>query len=363
MTPTDRRDNLLITSAALRPFKRIVVVGATGAVGNEVLSILQHAAVPATSLVVVGSERSVGSMLSYGDSRLEVTALRQDLFVDGGVAIVCADAATALAARQLAQGTDCLLIDNSSAFRLEAGVPLCVPEVNGATLRGHRGLIANPNCSTILLVMALEPLRAAFGIEEIVVSTYQAVSGKGLAAMEELREQTARALRGEDLSPRLFHEPCAFNLFSHDSDVGLDTGVNGEEQKIIDETRKIWDAPSLRVSPTCIRVPVLRAHTESVRVTLRRAASEAELRRALQLAPGLIVIDDRKNNAFPTPLKAAFRDEVLVGRIRRDPAAEVQQDGTSRTFALLICGDQLRKGAATNAVQIAVLAARLRQSR
>lgn len=347
-----------ITEAALRPFAKILVVGATGAVGREVLSILAHIGVPADSVLAVGSERSAGSTLPYGTWSLDVSTLDRSMFVARGLALLCADAATAHQARDLARGTGCLLIDNSSAFRMADDVPLCVPEVNPEVLSRHSGLVANPNCSTILLVTALAPLRCAFGIDEIVVSTYQAVSGKGLPAIQELREQTERALRGEDLAPRVFHEPCAFNVFSHDSDIDLETGCNGEEQKILDETRRIFAAPQLRVSPTCMRVPVLRAHTESVRVTLTRAATESEVRSALHAARGLRIVDDRERNAFPTPQKAAGQDLVLVGRIRRDPGSDVQPGGAARTWCLLLCGDQLRKGAATNALQIAVLCAR-----
>ncbi len=264
------------------------------------------------------------------------------------------------------------VVDNSSAFRMDPEVPLVVPEINGGLIGGTPGLaglagspgsarpdsgariIANPNCSTIILVTALNPLRRAFGIERLVVSTYQAASGAGDAAMRELTDQSRAVLAGDAPSPEVFAEPCAFNVFSHDTPVDAGTGRNVEEQKVIDETRKIFDQADLKMSVTCVRVPVMRAHAESVNVTLGTAAAEAQVREALEAAPGVTIVDDRAANDFPTSLKASGGNDVLVGRIRPDESQGTDHDAW-RGFDLFIAGDQLRKGAALNALQIADL--------
>lgn len=333
---------------------KIAVVGATGAVGLEVLSILAARGVAATQVIALASERSVGTKLAYRGEEVAVRAVSAEAFDGVDYAIFAADGATSTRWAAAAVQRGVTVIDNSSAFRMAGGVPLVVPEINGAVLDAEVGtprIIANPNCSTILLLLTLEPLRTAFGVREIVVSTYQAVSGAGIAAMDELREQTREVLAGKAAQPRVFAEPCAFNLFSHDSGVDVETGQNGEEAKIIAETRKIWNDAEIRVIPTCVRVPVLRAHTQAVTVTLERAATEAQVRDAISRGPGLRVIDDRVGNKFPTPAKASGGDEVLVGRIRA--AEPVATGATTDRFCLVLSGDQLRKGAALNAVQIA----------
>lgn len=332
---------------------RIAVVGATGAVGLEVLSILSQRGVAADQVVALASERSAGTRLAYGTGEVVVGIARAEAFAGVKYAIFAADSATSVSLALSAISSGAHVIDNSSAFRMKENVPLVVPEINGEELERSSGplLVANPNCSTILLLLALEPLRAAFGVCEIVVSTYQAVSGAGIAAMDELREQTRDVLAGKAAQPRVFAEPCAFNLFSHDSAVDVETGQNGEEAKIIAETRKIWGGSNVRVIPTCVRVPVLRAHTQAVTVTLERPATEAQVREAILRGKGLRVIDDRAGNKFPTPAKASGGDEVLVGRIRA--AEPVATGATTDRFCLLLSGDQLRKGAALNAVQIA----------
>lgn len=340
-------------------YESITVIGATGAVGREALQLLAESGVPRHRVRAVASERSVGSFVDYGTSTLRIEPLDADAFREHGLALACADSDTARRARALAAGTRCLLVDNSSAFRLDDDVPLVVPEVNADAICApvHR-LVANPNCSTILLVVAAQPLRLRFGLEEIVVATYQSVSGAGAPAIDELLAETERALRGEPPAPVVFRESCAFNVFSHDSPTDPTTGRNQEEQKLIDETRKILGDPDLVVSPTCVRVPVVRAHTEAVRLRFERPASESEVREALAAAPSITLVDDRVRGDFPTPQKAARRNDVLVGRIRRDPCEAPGPDGRSRVWSLLLCGDQLRKGAALNALQIAALAAR-----
>jgi aspartate-semialdehyde dehydrogenase len=366
----------------------IVVVGATGAVGREVLVLLEARGISPSRVRPLASARSAGARLPYGGTEVLVRELSAESFAGCSLAIFAADASTAREFCSVAVRSGAFVVDNSSAFRMDPEVPLVVPEVNGdawwhgcpsrapfdlapvaPTQRSPRDgqarlgqpghLVANPNCTTIILLVAIEPLRREFGVEAIDVATYQAVSGAGLAGMEELLDQTRASFAPDAASganPRVFVEPCAFNVFSHDSAVDAATGLNGEERKVIDETRKIWNDPAVRVTPTCVRVPVLRAHTEAITVTLRRPASEAEVREALARAEGVEIIDDRAANRFPTPRKASERDPVLVGRIRPDPGEPLDSDGRARRWCLLACGDQLRKGAALNAIQIAELA-------
>lgn len=333
----------------------IAVVGATGAVGREALAILESRNFPAAHLRVTASERSVGKAIDYAGQKLALLPSTPDSLRGCDAALFCvsSDIAKRLAPECVKVG--CTVVDNSSAFRADSAVPLVVPEVNAFELASlaRPCLVANPNCSTILLVVALNPIRCRFGIRRVVVSTYQAVSGAGAAAMDELRQQASDVLAGKPPQPRVFAEPCAFNIFSHNSKVDLDSGLNGEEAKVIAESRRIWADSSLQISPTCIRVPVLRAHAEAVTITLDTPASEAEVRAAFADAPGVRLVDDRANNAFPTSLKASGGDDILVGRLRVDPSVPREADGRSRHHCLLLSGDQLRKGAALNAIQIA----------
>ena len=338
----------------------VAVVGATGAVGREVLHLLAARGVPGGRVRAIASARSAGTRAPYGPTSVEVSGLDEDSFAGCSLAIFAADAVTARRFAPIAVGAGATVIDNSSAFRLEPDVPLLVPEVERVESGPPpRGVIANPNCTTIILVTALEPLRRAFGVEAIDVATYQAVSGAGLAAIDELLADTRASLDPPDEPspaagrPRVFAEPAAFNVFSHDSPVDARSGINGEEQKVIDETRKIWGDPTLRITPTCVRVPVLRAHTEAITVTLASAASEAEVREALARGVGVQIVDDRTANRFPTPRKASGHGPVLVGRLRPDPGEVSDAGGRNRRWCLLACGDQLLKGAALNAVQIA----------
>lgn len=331
----------------------IAVVGATGVVGAEVLSLLAQRQVAPSRVRALASERSAGGFVQYGNSQLPVHALDHKGVQSADVVLLCATAEVARAYAPLATSAGALVIDNSSAFRLQENVPLVVPEINAHALpRSARGaIVANPNCSTIILLTALEPLRKQWGVRSIHVSTYQAVSGAGQKGMDELLSQANDFAHSRVSVPRAFAEPCLFNVFSHDSSVDEHTGLNGEEQKIIDESRKIWQDTTLAITPTCVRVPVLRAHTQSISVELRSSATEQQLRSALSQSPAIRVIDDRANNKFPTPLQATGLDEVLVGRLRKNPASN--QHGPSTAWNLLACGDQLRKGAALNALQIA----------
>lgn len=337
----------------------LAIVGATGAVGRDFLTLLQERRFPHGDLRLFASPRSAGTALTYRGEPFTVQPLASDSFFGVDIALFSAGASTSRQYAPAAVRAGAVVVDNSSAFRMDPSTPLVVPEVNPEALEAMRdrpGIIANPNCSAIILLVALTPIRKAFGIERIVVSTYQAASGAGAQAMQELLDQTAAVLAGRHAEPRVFPEPCAFNVFSHNSAVDDATGLNVEEQKMIEETRKIWNDPDLRMSPTCIRVPVLRAHSESVNMTLKSPATEAEVRAVLAEAPGVRLVDDRAANRFPTPLKAAHGDDILVGRIRPDPSQRVANgpDGARyHGFNLFISGDQLRKGAALNAIQIA----------
>ncbi|MCP3918177.1 MAG: aspartate-semialdehyde dehydrogenase [bacterium] len=328
------------------PAERICVVGATGAVGREALAILAERGVAPERVYAFASTRSAGAELDYGSGRLTVRALDASVLHDSAAALFCASADVARAFVPDAVRAGVRVVDNSSAYRMDPSVPLVIPEVNGDALVAGSSLAANPNCSTILLLLALEPLRRAFGLSSVLVSTYQAVSGAGIEAIEELRDQTRAVLDGAPPEPRVFREPIAFNVFAHESPVDLETGANEEEAKIVLEAEKIWgpDAPPL--FPTCVRVPVERAHSQSIVVELERATGVPEVRAALEAAPGLRLVDDRSTGVFPTPLAASGRDEVLVGRVRCDPMSG------GRRFGLWLSGDQLRKGAALNAVQL-----------
>ncbi len=324
---------------------RVAIVGATGAVGLELLEILDERSFPVTSLRLFASGREPGRTLRYAGETLLVEPLPEDGSL--GAELVFSSAGGSVSAAHAWRWAEegAAVIDNTSAWRLDARVPLVIPEVNADRAHEHEGVIANPNCSTIIALLALAPLHAAFGLRRVTVATYQAVSGAGRAGARELLEQTRAVLDGEAATPRSFAHPIAFNLFSHDSAVGPD-GYNQEETKLRLESRKILAVPELQVSATCVRVPVLRAHAEAIHAEFTREVSEAEARGVLAHAPGVRLVDDRASNTFPMPLEASGRDEVLVGRIRADTSS-------SGGLALFVVGDQLRKGAALNAVQIA----------
>jgi len=358
---------------------RVAIVGATGAVGEEFLRVLDQRAFPMTSLKLLASARSAGKTLRFGDQTLTVEALGPHSFEDVDLALFSAGGGISREYGPIAVKAGAVVVDNSSAFRMTPGVPLVVPEVNPGAVaeagiglrRGGKqelkaGVIANPNCSTILMLMAVHPLHRFAGVERIVVSTYQAASGAGAAAMRELEQQTREALSapggtGEVTSQDVFGTQYAFNLFSHNSPVKMG-GYNEEELKMVHESHKIWGqdadpgsgAPPDRIrtgiTATCIRVPVMRAHAESINLTFRDPLTEQKASDLLAEAPGVTVQDDRGGNTFPTPLQASHQDDVYVGRVRRDLS---QPEG--RGLDLFVCGDQIRKGAALNAVQIAEL--------
>ena len=326
---------------------KVAIVGGTGAVGQELLTLLSERRFPLDSLRVYASARSAGRTVAFGDRDVVVEALPESGDLDADIVFSSAGGSLSRENAWAWVEHGATVIDNTSAWRMDDRVPLVVPEVNAADALAHPGLIANPNCSTIIALMALAPLHRAFGLKRAVIATYQAVSGAGAAGIDELREQTAAALAGEPLHSRTFAHPVAFNLFSHDSEVGED-GYNAEERKLTLESRKILGAPDVAISATCVRVPVFRAHSEAINAEFARAVTAREVTEVLAAAPGVRIVDDRASNTFPMPSDAAGQDDTLVGRIREDSSLP-------GGVALFVAGDQIRKGAALNAVQIAEL--------
>jgi aspartate-semialdehyde dehydrogenase len=328
----------------------IAVVGATGAVGVEMIETLEKRGFPVKNLRLFASERSVGKKMKYKGTDVAIELLKADIFQGIDFALFSAGASRSKEFAHGAAKQGAVVIDNSSAFRMDADVPLVVPEVNPEDAKLHKGIIANPNCSTAILLVALYPLHKANPVKRVVVSTYQAASGAGAKAMQELEEQTAQFLRGDkNIKPDALPQRIAFNLFPQ-VDVFLDNGYTKEEMKFVNESRKIMHHPTLMISATCVRVPVLRAHSEAVNIEFERPITPAEARAILSKAPGLQVVDDPANKKYPMPIDASGMYDCLVGRIRQDVSRD---DG--RGIELFVSGDQLLKGAALNAVQIAEL--------
>ena len=325
----------------------VAIMGATGAVGQVMLEILAERDFPIDGLKLLASSRSAGKQIEFKGETLTVEELGVDSFA--GIDLVLASAGGSLSREYAphAVSAGAVVVDNTSAFRMEPDVPLVVPEINAADLESHGGIIANPNCSTIIMDMAVWPLHQHNPVKRLVVSTYQAISGAGARAMEELEVQTREVLAGNSAEPAELPHQIAFNLFSHNSDIGPD-GYCEEETKMIRETRKIFHDDDIQVTVTCVRVPVLRAHSEAINLEFERPMGESEVRDILAQAPGVSIIDNREANYFPMPIEASGADDVLVGRIRQDIS---RPDG--RGIDLWVSGDQLRKGAALNAVQIA----------
>jgi aspartate-semialdehyde dehydrogenase len=327
----------------------LAVVGATGLVGRELLEILRRHDLGRGAVRVLASSRSAGASVAFGDVSLPVEAIGPDVFRGVDLAFFCAGGDVSREYAPMAMASGATTIDNSSAFRMNSEVPLVVPEINGDVLDELEvpGVIANPNCSTIIALMAVSPLHRAAGVQRMVVSTYQAASGAGAALLEELQQQACDHAAGRPFTCNVLDRPYLFNLFSHNSPVGPD-GYNEEERKLVHETHKIWNDDSVRITATCVRVPVLRAHSESINLTFAEPLDEEEARELLAAAPGIRLVDDRDANRFPEPVDATGADDVLVGRVRAD-ASQPRGMGLD----LFVCGDQLRKGAALNAVQIA----------
>ena len=328
--------------------QNLAIVGATGAVGVEFLECLAKRNFPVGKLKLLASYRSARKTLAFRGEPIVVEALTEDSFAGVDIALFSAGGETSKTYAPIAVKAGAVVIDNSSAFRMDANVPLVVPEVNTDAIAGHHGIIANPNCAAIISMTPLWPIHQANRIKRVQLATYQAASGAGAAAMEELAESTRAYLKGEDYAPKVLPHPYAFNLFSHNTKVDPATGYNDEETKVMREARKIFGDPDLRISATCIRVPVLRAHAVAISFECERPITEAEARTLLAKAPGVKLVDDRARNLFPMPRDASGQDDILVGRIRQDLS-----DPSGHTIALFAAGDQLLKGAALNAVQIA----------
>jgi aspartate-semialdehyde dehydrogenase len=326
---------------------RVAVLGATGAVGQELLGLLQERNFPVGELLPLASERSAGRSLTWQDRELTLRAVEESSFE--GVDLVLASAGGSVSKRwgPVAARAGAVVIDNSSAFRMDPQVPLVVPEVNPQAAFSHQGLIANPNCTTILLTLALAPLAARRPIRRVVLSTYQSASGAGARAMEELRRLSGTVLEGGTPVSEVLPHSLAFNLFLHNSPL-QPNGYCEEELKMLNETRKIMGLPQLRLSATCVRVPVLRAHSEAVNIEFEEPFPVEEARSLLAAAPGVELIENFETNRFPMPTDVTGRDPVAVGRIRQDLSEP-------NALELWLCGDQIRKGAALNAIQIAEL--------
>jgi aspartate-semialdehyde dehydrogenase len=326
----------------------VAIVGATGAVGVELIRCLEERAFPVSELRLFASARSAGKTLTFRGQTLTVRELNEHSFSGVDIALFSAGASTSKRFAPIAVRAGATVIDNSSAFRMDPSVPLVVPEINPHTLRTHQGIIANPNCCAIIAITPLWPIHRSNRIQRLTLATYQAASGAGAAAMQELLESTRAYLEGRAYQHKVLPHPYAFNLFSHNTSVDPATGYNDEETKVIQETRKIFGDPDIRVSATCVRVPVLRAHSVAITFECERPITPAQVRELLQTAPGVKLVDDAQRNYFPMPQDATGQDPILVGRIRQDLS-----DPSGRSICLFVAGDQLLKGAALNAVQIA----------
>ncbi len=328
----------------------VAVVGATGAVGVEMIKTLEKRNFPVGKLSLFASARSKGKTLDFRGKPVPVHELTHDCFKGVEIALFSAGASRSREFAADAVKAGGVVIDNSSAFRMDPTAPLVVPEINPEDILKHKGVIANPNCSTIIMLMPLWPLHRIAKLRRVLVSTYQAASGAGAQAMAELEDQTRDVLAGKPAVPKIMPHRYAFNLFSHNTAIA-ENGYNEEENKMVKETWKILHDDTIKVCPTCIRVPVLRAHSESIVAEFEKPISVAQAREALAKAPGLKLVDDRTRNLFPMPIDATEQYDCLVGRIREDMTH-------TNSLALFVAGDQLLKGAALNAVQIAEVLAR-----
>lgn len=326
----------------------VAIVGATGAVGIEMIHCLESRNFPLSRLRLLASPRSAGRKLKYRDQEIEVEPLSETSFKGVDIALFSASGSVSRKFAPIAVGEGAIVVDNSSAFRMDPAVPLVVPEINADAIATHKGIIANPNCAAIISITPLWPIHKQNRIKRLIIATYQSASGAGAAAMEELAQATSAHLDGRDFEHKVLPHPYAFNLFSHNTQIDPDTGYNDEEMKVIAETKKIFADPDIAVSATCVRVPVLRAHSVALTFECERPISAAEVREAMKTAPGVKLVDDWQNNYFPMPKDASGRDDILVGRIRQDLS-----DPSGRSVTLFTSGDQLLKGAALNTIQIA----------
>ncbi len=325
----------------------VAVVGVTGAVGEEMLKILSQRDFPVSNLKALASERSEGKTLKFGSEEVKVERLTPSSFKEIEIALFSAGTSISREFSPIAVQAGAVVVDNSAAFRMDPHAPLIVPEVNPHAAKNHKGIIANPNCSTIQMVVAIYPIHTVSRITRIIVSTYQAVSGTGREAVEELRNQAHQWVRGDEVTREVYPYQIAFNLLPHIGEF-LPNGYTSEEMKMLNETRKIMEDETIMITATCVRVPVFGAHSEAVTIETERRVSVEEAREILSRSPGVIIQDDPENNIYPLPLEAEEKDGVFVGRIREDESAE-------RSLNLWIVSDNLRKGGALNTIQIAEL--------
>jgi aspartate-semialdehyde dehydrogenase len=323
----------------------VAIIGATGAVGQEMLRLLDQRNFSIKKIRCFASPSSKGKTVVFQDQHIEIEQLSDDCFKEIDLALFSAGKKISLTYAPQAVKAGCLVVDNSSAFRMDPAVPLVIPEINSHALQNHQGIIASPNCTATMMLMALAPLHRRFKIRRIVAATYQAASGAGQRAMTELQEESRAVLEGLLYERTVMPHPYAFNLFPHNAPM-TPSGYNEEEIKVIEESRKILEEPDLRINVTCVRVPVLRAHSEALNVEFENPLTARQAKEILQQSPGIAVLEDWEKNRFPMPSDAEGRSEVLVGRIRQDLS-------NPHTLDLWVVGDQLLKGAALNAIQIA----------
>lgn len=323
----------------------VSIAGATGAVGQEFLRVLEKRNFPIAQLTLLASSRSVGKVMKFKGQDYTVAELKTDSFAGVDIALFSAGGSRSKEFASAAVKAGAVVIDNSSAFRMDPQVPLVVPEINGEDIKKHQGIIANPNCTTIIAGMAVWPIHKVSRIKRMVIATYQAVSGAGAVAMDELETQSRDYLDGKLLKKNVFPHQIAFNLFSHNSAIGPE-GYSEEEMKVVKETRKIFHDNDILISPTAVRVPTFRAHAEAIHLELENPISVKQAHQLLSAMPGVKVVDDRENNYFPMPIEVSGEDDVFVGRVREDI-------GIANGLNMFVVGDQILKGAALNAIQIA----------
>jgi aspartate-semialdehyde dehydrogenase len=328
----------------------VAIAGVTGAVGAEFIATMDRRGFRVGKLKALASKRSAGKRLNFRGQEIVVAELTERSFEGVDIALFSAGSGISRTFAPIAVRAGAVVVDNSSAFRMDPSVPLVIPEINARRIREHKGIIAVPNCAAITALVPLWPIHRENRIKRVILSTYQAASGAGAAAMAELVESTRASLEGRSFQPTVMPHPYAFNLFSHNTRIDPETGYNDEETKVIKETRKIFEDDCIAVGVTCVRVPVLRAHCEAITFECENPITEDEVREILSAAPGVRIVDHRIQNYFPMPVDASGQDDVLVGRIRRDLS-----DPSGHSIAMFVAADQLLKGAALNAVQIAEL--------
>jgi aspartate-semialdehyde dehydrogenase len=328
----------------------VAIAGVTGAVGAEFIATMDKRRFPVGRLKALASARSAGKTLGFRGEAITVEELTAGSFDGVDIALFSAGSGVARKYAPIAAKAGAIVIDNSSAFRMDPKVPLVIPEINAGRIADHAGIIAVPNCSAITALVPLWPIHRKNRIKRLILSTYQAASGAGAAAMEELMESTRASLSGRTYQPKVLPHPYAFNVFNHDTRIDPETGYNEEETKVIRETRKIFEDDSIAIGVTCVRVPVLRAHCQAISFECEQPITEHQVRAILATAPGVKIVDDRVKNYFPMPIDASGQDDVLVGRIRKDLS-----DPTGHSISMFVAADQLLKGAALNAIQIAEL--------